>query len=184
MVHVVPLLYTILKYLSLCHICVLRCGVEFRSSPWSALCKKEKVRVMGQEMWWAASCMPLAKGWTAKNRQTLHCLWLGQFYPRTVRVRLEMNQVLPSTLVFSCSYHCIRAACFCYQKDNLVSCVIWQSNTNCNTEVVQSIATLNTVLVKKTLWYFLFRFCRMNHPHLCLLHFQVIYVRFLRWGIT
>ena len=70
-----------------------------------------------------------------------------------------------------------------YQKDSLISCVIWQRNTNCNTEMVQSIATLNTVLVKKTLWYFLFRFCSMNHPHLRLLHFLVIYVRFLQWGL-
>jgi len=41
-----------------------------------------------------------------------------------------------------------------YQKDSLISCVIWQRNTNCNTEMVQSIATLNTVLIKKTVVLF------------------------------
>jgi len=119
-----------------------------------------------------------------ENWRTWHCLRLGRLCPRTVHVRFMMNQAAQSTLVFSCHYHWIRAACFCYQKESLISCVIWQSNTNCNTEMVQNFATLNTVLIKQTLWYFLFRFCSMNHPHLCLLHFQVIYVRFLQWGIS
>jgi hypothetical protein len=61
-----------------------------------------------------------------------------------------MNQVAASTLVFSYHYHWIMAACFFYQKDNFLFCVICQSNANWNTEVVQSIATLNTLLVKKT----------------------------------
>jgi hypothetical protein len=46
----VPLNYTILKYLSLCHVCVLRCGVECASSGRSALCMKEKVEVLEQDM--------------------------------------------------------------------------------------------------------------------------------------
>jgi len=67
-----------------------------------------------------------------ENWRTLHCLRLGRFYPRTVHLRFEMNQVAPSTLVFSRHYHWIRAACSCYQVDNFLSCVIWQSNTNWN----------------------------------------------------
>ena len=142
--------------------------------------------------------MPLAHRWTdshrdcpwlcSENWQTLHFLRLGQFYSGTV-LRVVMNHAALSASVFSCHYHWIRAACpsgsVCafYQKNNVLSCDTWGSRTNCNTEMVQSIATLNTALVKKILWYFSFRFPRMNHTHLCLLHHQVICLRFSQWGI-
>jgi len=64
------------------------------------------------------------------------------------------------------------------QVYNSLSCFIWGSKTNCNTEVVRSTATLNTVLVKKIMWYLSFSFSSLNHPHLCLLYLQVLYFRF------
>ena len=39
--------------------------------------------------------------------------------------------------------------CINYYTISLISSFIWGSETNCNTEVVQSIAALNTVLLKK-----------------------------------
>jgi len=98
-----------------------------------------------------------------------------------------MNQAVPSTSVFPCPYHSISApfpsgsACCCYQKDNFLSCFIWGSKTNRNTEVVQSTAALNSVLVKKITCYLSFCFPSMNHPHLCLLYFQFLYFKFLQW---
>jgi len=117
--------------------------------------------------------MPLAHRWTdshraagvtcyrdcpwlcSENWRTLHFLRLRQFYPGTVRVRFVMNHAALGASVFSCHYHWITAACpsgsVCafYQKNNVLFCDTWGSRTNCNTEMVQSIATLNTVLVKK-----------------------------------
>ena len=107
-----------------------------------------------------------------KNQQTLQCLWLGQFYPVTIHVRFVMNHVAPSTSVS-----------FCYQKESFLSCVIWGSKANCNIVLVQSVAALSTVFVTKTLCYFSLRFPTTNHPHLCLLHLQVIYCKFSQWGI-
>ena len=51
----------------------------------------------------------------------------------------------------------------------LLSCFIWGSKRNCNTEVVQSSAALNTALVKKIMWY-LFSFPSTNHPNFCHLY--------------
>ena len=98
-----------------------------------------------------------------------------------------MNQAVPSTSFFPCPCHWISAAfpsgsaCCCYQKDNFLPCFTWESKTNCNTEVVQRTAALNTVLVKKIMWYLSFCFPSMNHPHLCLLYLQVLYFRFSQW---
>jgi hypothetical protein len=134
--------------------------------------------------------MPLAHRWTDSHRaaagvtcycdcpllclenwRTLHCLRLGRFYPGRVNVRFLMNHVAPSSSVSSY-----------YQKNDFLSCVIWGSKTNCNTEVVQNIAPLNTALVKKILWYFSFRFPSTNRPYLCLLYLQVIYFQVFTVG--
>jgi hypothetical protein len=60
----VPLHYTLLECLSLCDVCALRCGVECGSSRRSTRCKKKGVQVLGHEIWWAASCVPLIWRWT------------------------------------------------------------------------------------------------------------------------
>jgi hypothetical protein len=59
----VPLHYTLLEYLSLHDVCLSRCGVECGSSRRSTRCKKEGVQVLGHEMWWTTSCMPLTCRW-------------------------------------------------------------------------------------------------------------------------
>jgi len=46
----------------------------------------------------------------------------------------------------------------------------------CNKDVVQSTAALNTVLVKKIMWYFSFIFPSMNHPQLGHLESKVLQV--------
>ena len=137
-VHGVPFHYTILKYLSFCHVCVLSCGVEVGCSRRPASFKEEKIC-------WSASCLPLAHRWMesqgfplgvtcyrdcfwlcSENQQSLHCVRLRLFYPGTVHIRFVMDQVAPSTSIPSCHYHWIRAACpsgsacCCYQ-DNFLS---------------------------------------------------------------
>ena len=64
---------------------------------------------------------------------------------------------------------------------SFLSCFIWGSKRNCNTEVVQSSAAINTMLVKKIMWYLSFSFPSMNHPHFCHLYFEVLYFRFPQW---
>jgi len=68
--------------------------------------------------------------------------------------------------------------CINYYTISLISSFIWGSETNCNTEVVQSIAALNTVLVKKIMWYLSFSFPCMNHTHFCHLYIKFLYFRF------
>ena len=61
---------------------------------------------------------------------------------------------------------------------SFLSCCVWGNKRNCHKEVVQSTAALNTVLVKKIMWYLSFSFPIMNHPHYCHLYFEVLYFRF------
>ena len=56
---------------------------------------------------------------------------------------------------------------------SILSCSIWGSKANCNTEVVQSTAALNTVWVKEIMWYRSFSFASMIHSHYCHLYFKV-----------
>ena len=64
---------------------------------------------------------------------------------------------------------------------SFLSCFSWGNKRNCNTEIVQSSAALNTVLVKQIIWYLSFSFPIMKHPHFCHLYFEVLYLRFSQW---
>jgi hypothetical protein len=55
------------------------------------------------------------------------------------------------------------SACCCYQKDSFLSCFIWGSKTNCNTQSLQSTAPLHNVLVNKIMCYLSFSCPTMNN---------------------